>query len=72
VVRLPGSSATHNHVGGPHAWAPYVPPPGCPARRTAAELTAGIRPEFPVLVKIGTEDGSTTAEMTVLWTLRPH
>jgi hypothetical protein len=43
-----------------------------PAHEVAAELTAGIRPEFPVLVKIGTEDGSTTAEMTVLWTLRPH
>jgi acyl-coenzyme A thioesterase PaaI-like protein len=37
-----------------------------------AELDAGGRPEFPVHVDIGTEDGVITAEMTVIWTLRPH
>jgi len=37
-----------------------------------AELDAGGRPEFPVHVDIGTDDGVHTAEMTVTWTLRPH
>jgi acyl-coenzyme A thioesterase PaaI-like protein len=39
--------------------------------RPVAEVAAGTRPEFPVLVEIATEDGETTAEMTVIWTLRP-
>jgi acyl-coenzyme A thioesterase PaaI-like protein len=37
-----------------------------------AELDAGVRPEFPVQVELCTVDGTPTAEMTVLWTLRPH
>jgi hypothetical protein len=37
-----------------------------------AELDAGQRPEFPVAVEIGTPDGTVTATMTVLWTLRPN
>ncbi|MEU2611887.1 DUF4442 domain-containing protein [Micromonospora sp. NPDC007271] len=37
-----------------------------------AELDAGQRPEFPVEVEIGTEDGTTTSVMTVTWTLRPN
>ncbi len=37
-----------------------------------AELDAGRRPEFPVEVEIGTEDGTTTSRLTVVWTLRPH
>jgi hypothetical protein len=37
-----------------------------------AELDAGNRPEFPVAVEVGTADGTVTAEMTVVWTLRPH
>lgn len=45
---------------------------GRPAAEVAAELEAGNRPEFPVLVEISTEDGDTTAELTVIWTLRPH
>ncbi|WP_173158288.1 DUF4442 domain-containing protein [Phytohabitans suffuscus] len=45
---------------------------GRPVAEVAAELAAGTRPEFPVLVEIATEDGETTAEMTVIWTLRPQ
>ncbi len=37
-----------------------------------AQLDAGARPEFEVLVEIATLDGTPTAEMTVVWTLRPH
>jgi acyl-coenzyme A thioesterase PaaI-like protein len=37
-----------------------------------AELDAGRRPEFPVEVEIGTEDGTVTAVLTVVWTLRPN
>ncbi|MFE9652062.1 DUF4442 domain-containing protein [Micromonospora sp. NPDC006431] len=37
-----------------------------------AELDAGQRPEFPVEVEIGTEDGTTTSVLTVTWTLRPN
>ena len=37
-----------------------------------AELDAGVRPEFPVTISIATADGTVTAEMTVVWTLRPH
>ncbi|WP_329106732.1 DUF4442 domain-containing protein [Micromonospora sp. NBC_01699] len=43
---------------------------GRPATEVIAEFDAGTRPEFPVRVEIGTEDGEPTAEMTVLWTLR--
>lgn len=115
VVRLPDSSATHNHVGGPHAGALFalgetasgavvlaafahlldraVPLTvradvtykrlamgpvratarlGRPAAEVTAELEAGTRPEIPVLVEVSTEDGETTAELTVVWTLRPQ
>jgi len=44
---------------------------GRPAAEITAELEAGLRPEFPVLVDISTANGRTTAEMTVVWTLRP-
>ncbi|MEV0725836.1 DUF4442 domain-containing protein [Micromonospora purpureochromogenes] len=37
-----------------------------------AELDTGQRPEFPVEVEIGTEDGTVTGTMTVVWTLRPN
>ncbi|AYF30175.1 DUF4442 domain-containing protein [Micromonospora sp. BL1] len=37
-----------------------------------AELDAGTRPEFPVEVEIGTEDGTVTSALTVIWTLRPN
>jgi hypothetical protein len=43
-----------------------------PPAEVVAELDAGDRPEFPVLVEIATEDGAGVAELTVLWTLRPH
>jgi acyl-coenzyme A thioesterase PaaI-like protein len=45
---------------------------GRPAAEVVGELDAGHRPEFDVLVEIGTEDGTVTAEMTVVWTLRPR
>lgn len=45
---------------------------GRPAAEVVAELEAGQRPEFPVTVQIATEEGKVTAEMTVVWTLRPH
>ncbi|MFI2665627.1 DUF4442 domain-containing protein [Micromonospora carbonacea] len=45
---------------------------GRPAPEVLAELEAGQRPEFPVDVEIGTEDGTPTSAMTVVWTLRPH
>lgn len=35
-----------------------------------AELDAGTRPEFEVEVELGTADGTVTAEMLVIWTLR--
>jgi acyl-coenzyme A thioesterase PaaI-like protein len=44
---------------------------GRPAADIVAELNAGQRPEFDVLVEISTEDGAVAAEMTVVWTLRP-
>lgn len=44
---------------------------GRPAGEVVAELDAGGRPEFDVHVEIATEDGTVTAEMTVVWTLRP-
>ncbi|MFU8870923.1 DUF4442 domain-containing protein [Micromonospora sp. SL4-19] len=45
---------------------------GCTPAEVLAELDAGQRPEFPVEVEIRTEDGTTTSEMTVIWTLRPN
>lgn len=115
VLRLPDTSATHNHVGGPHAGAMFtlgetasgavvlaafgqlldrtVPLAvradiayrklalgpvratarlGRPPAEVVAELDAGKRPEFPVQVEISTDDGTPTAEMTVIWTLRPQ
>lgn len=44
---------------------------GRPAAEVVAELDGGARPEFPVHVEVATEDGTVTAEMTVVWTLRP-
>lgn len=41
------------------------------AADVVAELDAGQRPEFPVTVRIEREDGAVTAEMTIVWTLRP-
>jgi acyl-coenzyme A thioesterase PaaI-like protein len=43
---------------------------GRPAADVVAEFEAGVRPEFPVSVEIGTEDGEVTTEMTVNWTLK--
>jgi acyl-coenzyme A thioesterase PaaI-like protein len=37
-----------------------------------AELDAGGRPEFSVEVAITRADGAVSAEMLVVWTLRPH
>jgi acyl-coenzyme A thioesterase PaaI-like protein len=45
---------------------------GRPAAEVAAELDAGQRPEFGVTVTIECADGTVTAEMTVIWTLRPN
>ncbi|HEX6872274.1 MAG TPA: DUF4442 domain-containing protein [Micromonosporaceae bacterium] len=45
---------------------------GRPAAEVVAELDAGTRPEFPVEVDIAMLDGTVTAHMTVVWTLRPH
>ena len=45
---------------------------GRPAAEVRAELDAGRRPEFPVSVALSREDGDTTGEMTVVWTLRPN
>ena len=45
---------------------------GRPAAEVVAELDRGQRPEFPVTVTLTREDGATTAEMTVVWTLRPQ
>ncbi|MFF5176555.1 DUF4442 domain-containing protein [Micromonospora sp. NPDC000316] len=45
---------------------------GRPAQEVADELESGQRPEFPVEVEIGTEDGKHTSTLTVLWTLRPN
>ena len=43
-----------------------------PPAAVRAELDAGERPEFEIVVELTTEDGTVTGEMTVLWTLRPH
>jgi acyl-coenzyme A thioesterase PaaI-like protein len=45
---------------------------GRAAAEVLAELDAGRRPEFPVEVEIGAEDGTITSELTVTWTLRPN
>jgi acyl-coenzyme A thioesterase PaaI-like protein len=42
------------------------------AARVVAELDAGGRPEFAVPVELSTVDGVVTAEMLVVWTLRPN
>ncbi|KPI11165.1 hypothetical protein OK074_2992 [Actinobacteria bacterium OK074] len=44
---------------------------GRPVAEVITELDAGTRPEFPVSVAISRADGAVTAEMTVVWTLRP-
>ncbi|GLZ40333.1 DUF4442 domain-containing protein [Actinokineospora sp. NBRC 105648] len=43
-----------------------------PAAQVVAELDAGTRPEFTVECTIRNAEGVTTAEMTVVWTLRPN
>jgi acyl-coenzyme A thioesterase PaaI-like protein len=43
-----------------------------PADEVIAELDAGTRPEFDVLIKLENAGGVQTAEMTVTWTLRPN
>ncbi|WP_026422869.1 DUF4442 domain-containing protein [Actinokineospora inagensis] len=43
-----------------------------PAAEVIAELDAGTRPEFDVECSIRNAEGVTTAEMTVVWTLRPN
>jgi acyl-coenzyme A thioesterase PaaI-like protein len=45
---------------------------GRPIADVVAELDAGQRPEFPVVIEIQRADGSVTGEMTVVWTLRPN
>ncbi|MEU6350767.1 DUF4442 domain-containing protein [Streptomyces sp. NPDC047072] len=45
---------------------------GRPAAEVIAELDEGKRPEFPVTIEIRRADGAVTAEMTVVWTLRPN
>ncbi|MBE9376337.1 DUF4442 domain-containing protein [Saccharopolyspora sp. HNM0983] len=45
---------------------------GRSAAEVLAELDAGQRPEFPVHCTIRDQEGTTTGEMTVNWTLRPN
>ena len=45
---------------------------GRPVADVVAELDEGKRPEFPVNVTIRNAEGTTTAELTVVWTLRPN
>ncbi|MYV53805.1 DUF4442 domain-containing protein [Streptomyces sp. SID3212] len=45
---------------------------GRPVADVVAQLDAGERPEFPVTVDLTRADGAVTAEMTVVWTLRPN
>jgi len=45
---------------------------GRPVGEVVDELDTGVRPEFAVNVEIATLDGVPTAELTVIWTLRPH
>jgi acyl-coenzyme A thioesterase PaaI-like protein len=43
-----------------------------PASEVLADLDAGTRPEFDVLIQLTNAEGVQTAEMTVTWTLRPN
>jgi len=43
-----------------------------PAADVIAELDAGERPEFAVEVTVRNAEGTITADVTVLWTLKPH
>lgn len=43
-----------------------------PVADILTELETGRRPEFGVDVTIATEDGTTTGEFTILWTLKPN
>ena len=45
---------------------------GRPAAEVVAELDAGQRPEFPVEVTVARADGTETARMAIVWTLRPN
>ncbi|WP_326655098.1 MULTISPECIES: DUF4442 domain-containing protein [unclassified Streptomyces] len=45
---------------------------GRPIADVVAELDAGKRPEFPVVIAIQREDGAVTGEMSIVWTLRPN
>jgi acyl-coenzyme A thioesterase PaaI-like protein len=45
---------------------------GRPVADVLAELDGGVRPEFDVVVELATTDGTVVAELTVVWTLRPH
>jgi acyl-coenzyme A thioesterase PaaI-like protein len=45
---------------------------GRPVAEILAELDAGGRPEFEVLVEVTRPDGAVTTEMRVVWTLRPN
>lgn len=43
-----------------------------PAAEVFAEFDAGRRPEFAVECTIRDAEGTTTAEMTVVWTIKPN
>jgi len=43
-----------------------------PRAEVVAELDAGQRPEFTVEVEVIRADGAVTAQMSVVWTLRPN
>jgi acyl-coenzyme A thioesterase PaaI-like protein len=43
-----------------------------PAAEVVAELESGRRPEFDVSVEVTRADGTPCADLTVVWTLRPH
>ncbi|MEU7179462.1 DUF4442 domain-containing protein [Streptomyces celluloflavus] len=45
---------------------------GRPVAEVVAELDAGRRPEFPVHVAIRRADEAVTAELRIIWTLRPN
>ncbi|MEU6544944.1 DUF4442 domain-containing protein [Streptomyces sp. NPDC046859] len=45
---------------------------GRPAAEVVAQLDAGERPEFPVIIEIRRADGAVTGEMRAIWTLRPN
>jgi acyl-coenzyme A thioesterase PaaI-like protein len=59
-------------MGTVRATARLARPAGEVVADAVAQLDAGVRPEFDVHVEISTLDGTPTAEMTVVWTLRPH